>query len=202
MREVRVGDLKPIVESAHVAPRLWLRKLSDDELLTSVLTPRRADDFMENTRTGILVDENGRTLELLRRVGNPDSAITVDVLVPVESYTPDLSMFPDITLAMPTRSTDKTPLEVIHRLLFQALLEICAEGREHNNKLAYHLANLFHNAVLDMQAAAEGSMTYDEALHGLQEKASELDLEQWLATTMKQLESGGANSILRNRVPQ
>ena len=71
----------------------------------------------------------------------------------------------------------KTPLELVHRLLFRALVEIRASGHEHKNKVVFHLADLFHNAVLDMEAAAEGRVTYAEVLHQLGEKAREKNCE-------------------------
>jgi hypothetical protein len=94
--DVRLGDLRPIAMSAHLAARPDLRKLTDDELLKSVIDPALRDGIVVNTRTGLLHDGNGRTLELLRRASDPNSKITADTLVPVEYYTPDLSMFPDI----------------------------------------------------------------------------------------------------------
>ncbi len=96
MRDVRIRDLKPITGGAHSAPRPGLQQLSDAELLESVQNPARGDYLTENTRTGILVDGNGRAYELLRRAADPNSSITPDMLVPVGPYTPDLSMFPDL----------------------------------------------------------------------------------------------------------
>jgi hypothetical protein len=82
--------------SAHLAARPDLQKLTDDELLRSVIDPALRDGIVVNTRTGLLHDGNGRTLELLHRASDPNSKITIDILVPVEYYTPNLSMFPDI----------------------------------------------------------------------------------------------------------
>jgi hypothetical protein len=62
------------------------------------------------------------------------------------------------------QTPDKTALELVHRLLFRALIEIRAQGYEQKNKLVFYLADLFHNAVLDMEAAAEGRLTYEEVL--------------------------------------
>jgi hypothetical protein len=84
--------------------------------------------------------------------------------------------------------TDKTGLELVHRLLFRALIEIRAQGHEQKNKLVYHLADLFHNVVLDMEAAAEGRLTYDEVLRHLEEKAKEKNCERWLKSARTQIE--------------
>lgn len=49
-------------------------------------------------------------------------------------------------------------VETVHRLLFRALLEIRSQGHEQNNKLVFHLADLFHNVVLEMENAVRGSV--------------------------------------------
>ena len=96
MRDVQIKDLKPIQGPAHSAPRPGLRKMSDHELLRSVCHPAKGDFLTENTRTGILVDGNGRAHELLRRAADPFSNIEPETTVPVAPYMPDLSMFPDL----------------------------------------------------------------------------------------------------------
>lgn len=96
MKHVRIRDLKPMPYPAHATPRPGMRQLSDAELLESVQHPKNGDYLTENTRTGHLVDGNGRAHELLRRAADPNSTIDPDELVPVLEYTPDLSMFPDL----------------------------------------------------------------------------------------------------------
>ena len=96
MKQVAIRDLKPLQTPAHAALRPGLQKLTDDELLETVRNPANRDFLTENTRSGLLHDGNGRAHELLRRAADPTSTIRPDVLVPVEEYTPDLSMFPDL----------------------------------------------------------------------------------------------------------
>jgi hypothetical protein len=64
-------------------------------------------------------------------------------------------------------------VETVHRLLFRALLEIRSQGHEQKNKVVFHLADLFHGAVLEMENAAEGKCSYEEVLKYLEEKARE-----------------------------
>jgi hypothetical protein len=73
--------------------------------------------------------------------------------------------------------------------LFRALIEIRAQGHEQKNKLVFHLADLFHNIVLDMEAAAEGKSTYEEVLRRLEEKAREKDCERWLRSAIAEIEA-------------
>lgn len=96
MRDVEIKDLKPIQGAAHAGPRPGLQKLTDAELLQSVCDPARGDYLTEDTRTGTLVDGNGRAHELLRRAADPNSSITPSTKVPVLPYSPDTSMFPDL----------------------------------------------------------------------------------------------------------
>lgn len=87
------------------------------------------------------------------------------------------------------QTTDKTAVELVHRLLFRALIEIRAQGHEQKNELVYHLADLFHNVVLDMKAAAESKLSYEEVLRQLEEKAKEKNCERWLNSARSQIES-------------
>jgi hypothetical protein len=96
MKLVPIRDLNPLPTSAHSVPRPRLQALSDDELLEAVRNPQRGDFLTENTRTGRLHDGNGRAHELLQRAADPNSTIKPDMLVPVEDYTPNLSMFHDL----------------------------------------------------------------------------------------------------------
>jgi hypothetical protein len=96
MKEVEIRDLKPLQSPAHSGRRPGLQKLSDAELLESVRNPKNDDYLTVNTRTGNLHDGNGRAHELQRRAADPSSTITPDTPVPVQDYTPDLSMFPDL----------------------------------------------------------------------------------------------------------
>lgn len=96
MQDARIGDLQPLNATAHIAVRSWLAQLSDDDLLRSVRQPAHGDYLIVNVRTGYLHDGNGRALELQRRAADPMSTITFELLVPVDEYIPDLSMFPDL----------------------------------------------------------------------------------------------------------
>jgi hypothetical protein len=96
MRQVEVKDLRPIQGGAHRFPRPQLQKLTGDELLDSVCNPAKGDFLIENTRTGILADGNGRAYELSRRAADPPSGIVPSTKVPVQDYSPDMSMFPDL----------------------------------------------------------------------------------------------------------
>ena len=80
-------------------------------------------------------------------------------------------------------------VETVHRLLFRALLDIRSQGHEQKNKLVFHLADLFHNIVLEMQNAAEGRCNYDKVFSLLEERAKERGLDKWLACNLAELNS-------------
>jgi len=87
--------------------------------------------------------------------------------------------------------TNPTPAsDTLHRLLFHALLEIRSQGHEARNKLVFHLADLFHDIVLEMEKAAKGESTYEDILLLLQRQAREKGCEKWLNHEVDRLANG------------
>jgi hypothetical protein len=80
-------------------------------------------------------------------------------------------------------------IQTVHRLLFRALLEMRSQGQEQKNKLVFHLADLFHNIVLEMENAAEGQSNYDDVLRLLEERAREKGLDKWLESNLANLKA-------------
>jgi hypothetical protein len=80
-----------------------------------------------------------------------------------------------------------SPASAVHRLLFQALLEIREQGHEGRNKVVFHLADLFHNIVIDMEAAARGEQSFESVFQVLSRTADEKGLDRWLSTTLANL---------------
>jgi len=87
---------------------------------------------------------------------------------------------------MPTNH--QSALEIVHRLLFRALIEIRAQGHEQKNKAVFHLADLFHNTVLEMENAAKGGTSYEEVFRLLEAKAREKGCEKWLCLALSEIE--------------
>jgi hypothetical protein len=83
--------------------------------------------------------------------------------------------------------TNMPAVETVHRLLFRALLEMRSQGQEQKNKVVYHLADLFHTIVLDMEQAAERKCSYEEVLASLAERAREKGLDKWLGANLSDL---------------
>lgn len=92
---IAIADLRPLDMPAHQSLRPELAALSDAELLEAVENPRRGDWLVINARTGLLHDGNGRANELLKRA-RLGGIISPRTTVPVEYYTPNYSMFPDM----------------------------------------------------------------------------------------------------------
>ena len=92
---IRIADLRPLDMLAHQSLRPELAAMTDEQLLDAVEHPRRLDWLVINTRTGYLHDGNGRAYELLRRA-RLGGLISPSTTVPVEYYTPNYSMFPDM----------------------------------------------------------------------------------------------------------
>lgn len=77
--------------------------------------------------------------------------------------------------------------ETVHRLLFRALLEMRSQGHDQKNKLVFHLADLFHNIVLQMESAAEGRCSYKDVMELLERRAKEKGLDRWLSQNLAEL---------------
>jgi len=95
---IEVQNLGPLHSPETSGVRPDLANLSDDDLLQSVNNPANNDPLRINTRTGKVVDGNGRAWELLRRAADPNSSISPNTIVRYEPYTPDNSMFWDLDL--------------------------------------------------------------------------------------------------------
>ena len=83
---IKVRDLLPIHEPATSGRRPQFERLSDAELLNAVVRPQGDDYVKISTRTGRLVDGNGRAYELLHRAAEPSSAITPETEIPYEPH--------------------------------------------------------------------------------------------------------------------
>lgn len=73
-----------------------------------------------------------------------------------------------------------TPREIIHRLLYLALIEIRMAAHESEPKKIFHLADLFHNIPLQLEITAQKEGSYEEILTWLQERADEKGCREWL----------------------
>ena len=86
-------------------------------------------------------------------------------------------------------ATDRPAVEIVHRLLFEALIEMRAQGHDHKNKVVLQLADLFHNVVLEMEDAARGVGTYEGVLRLLEERVREKGCERWLQHALSQIDA-------------
>ncbi|MEZ6094056.1 MAG: hypothetical protein R3C03_07420 [Pirellulaceae bacterium] len=78
--------------------------------------------------------------------------------------------------------------DLLHIALYYALLDIRNQGRERNDKIVFHLANLFHNVVVQMGDAAKGKREYSDVLRNLKETAQRTGCQQWLNNVIAQIE--------------
>ena len=86
---------------------------------------------------------------------------------------------------MQTTPTDA--VATVHRLLFRALLEMRAQGQGQKDKVVYHLADLFHNIVLEVENAAEGRCSCEDVWKVLEMRAKEKGLDKWLYQNLADL---------------
>ena len=80
---------------------------------------------------------------------------------------------------------------LVHRLLFHALTEMRDQGRTSGDKLVFQLADLFHNAALQMEAADQddAAITYDDILQHLKDHAQQRGIDKWLDQRIQQIEA-------------
>jgi len=88
--------------------------------------------------------------------------------------------------------TSKT---VVYKLLFQALLDMRQRGHESGDKVVFHLADLFHNAVLQLEEVAEDGNDdrFEEILAFVQRRASEKGCSDWVNDRINELSAKAAN---------
>jgi len=88
-----------------------------------------------------------------------------------------------------------TAKSTVHQLLFQALLEIRERGHESGDSVVYHLADLFHNAVLQMERTEEGDAvdTFEEVLNFIHQRAKEKGCADWVDSQLNRLATKTAN---------
>lgn len=74
--------------------------------------------------------------------------------------------------------------EKVYKLLYQALLEIRLEAYDTKNKKIFQLADLFHDVPLKLKGATEGSVTYEEVLRLIEQRAQGKPSAKWLEHTV------------------
>jgi hypothetical protein len=78
-----------------------------------------------------------------------------------------------------------TSRELLHRLLYLALVEMRTEAYEVRNKKVFHLADLLHTLPLQLERVAGGEGSYDEVLKSLHSRAGDKSLERWLENAIE-----------------
>ncbi len=91
-----VDELVPLHSAEVTGRRPDLESLSDSDLLRAVAVPINDDPLRVSTKSGKLVDGNGRAYELNRRARLGAGIVSATTRIPVAEYTPDDSAFPDL----------------------------------------------------------------------------------------------------------
>ncbi len=76
---------------------------------------------------------------------------------------------------------------VLHRLLYDALIEIRAKGNASNDKAVFSLADLFHNVPMDLDKLDRGEVSVEDIMHKLEEHARRRGIEGWLDLRLKEI---------------
>jgi hypothetical protein len=70
---------------------------------------------------------------------------------------------------------------LLHRLLYDGLIEMRDEAQEGRTKGVFRLADLFHNLPLRLERMERGEITPEEVMSDLQARAERIHTKQWLA---------------------
>jgi hypothetical protein len=79
--------------------------------------------------------------------------------------------------------------ELLHRLLYMALVEIRFQSQEGKPMVAFRLADLFHNVPLQLERASHGDGSYEEVLDYLRKRAKDQGAENWLTRRIEELDN-------------
>lgn len=86
MRTIKLSNLEPLhMPGMNSLAEQKLRKMTDQELLESVLNPADGQYLKVRSGSNVLIDGNTRYLEMLRRMEeHPGSLFIPDMEIPVE----------------------------------------------------------------------------------------------------------------------
>jgi hypothetical protein len=77
-----------------------------------------------------------------------------------------------------TKMSDR---DMVHRLLYFALVEMRERGRLANDSVVFHLADLLHNVPLALLKADPASdEDYEQILTSMRQRAQELGCQSWI----------------------
>lgn len=79
-----------------------------------------------------------------------------------------------------------TTKSLLYRILYDALIEIRAEGHDSRNKTVFLLADLLHNVPLQLNKVDRGETTPEDIMQWLQMRARQTGTEGWLEHRIKE----------------
>ena len=92
--------------------------------------------------------------------------------------------------------------EVLHRLLYWALLDIREQAAQRSDPITFGIADLLHNLPSELLLADGCESTYEHLLDELQLQARESGREAWLANTIAQIERTASASQAFHASPE
>jgi len=73
-----------------------------------------------------------------------------------------------------------SPRRMLYQLLYDALIEIRAEGHAMSTTQVVQLADLFHTIPLQLERMERGEVSPEDVLHGLQTRARATGMDRWV----------------------
>ena len=73
--------------------------------------------------------------------------------------------------------------------MYFAFIDIRENALKAEDKVAYHLSDLFHNVPDMLKRVEKGEIEYCDVLDAIKKKAEERGVEGWIKNNLEQLES-------------
>jgi hypothetical protein len=86
--------------------------------------------------------------------------------------------------------TDFSSSEMVYELMYLAFLDMREEAARTENKVVYHLCDLFHVVPKMLKQVEKGEIEYKDVLDFIKDKAEEGGSESWLQHNIEQLKKG------------
>ena len=78
--------------------------------------------------------------------------------------------------------------KIIHELMYLALIDMREESIKFDNKITYHLSDLFHVVPKMLIQVEKGEIEYKEVLDFIKVKASDKGVDGWLQSNIDEID--------------
>ena len=77
--------------------------------------------------------------------------------------------------------------DIVFQLLYAALIDIRENALKTEDKVAYHLSDLFHNVPDLLKQVEKGEIEYSDILNFVEKKAEDRGIKDWVDNIISQI---------------